>query len=288
MSEATSELKKDLKNSLSHLQTLRDEVVPAVRRLSAFATLTGSHRAAQLADTTGLLLNNCALAISRRSLAEPPAAETVELLDLALSLKLAPRTRKAIQENRSGLNEARRRLKPAPHRPQRAAAQRSAPQRAAPQRSASQRRAPQRSASRSPSRRGGRSPYRRSSSRRPSSLAALWDMFRAAFVVVCFVCFIWFVPESPRWCIAHGKEERGMDILAKVHANGDHNDELVQLEFVEIRDTLKLEKEVEGNGWLELVKTKGNRRRLIILLSAGLFSQWSGNGLVSYYISKVS
>lgn len=36
-----------------------------------------------------------------------------------------------------------------------------------------------------------------------------------------------------------------------------------------------------------MFKTKGNRHRLIILLSLGLFSQWSGNGLVSYYISKV-
>lgn len=95
------------------------------------------------------------------------------------------------------------------------------------------------------------------------------------------ITFIWFVPESPRWLIAKGKEERGLDILYNVHANGDRNDEMVQLEFVEIRDTIRLEKEVEGNQWLELIKTRGNRRRLIILLSAGLFSQWSGNGLVS-------
>lgn len=38
---------------------------------------------------------------------------------------------------------------------------------------------------------------------------------------------------------------------------------------------------------MELVRTKGNRHRLLILLTAGLFSQWSGNGLVSYYITKV-
>ncbi|KIV94782.1 hypothetical protein PV10_02514 [Exophiala mesophila] len=101
------------------------------------------------------------------------------------------------------------------------------------------------------------------------------------------IFFIWFVPESPRWHIAHGKEEKGLETLAKVHANGNVNDELVQVEYIEIRDTIRMEKENESNGWLQLVKTKGNRRRLIILLSAGLFSQWSGNGLVSYYISKV-
>jgi sugar porter (SP) family MFS transporter len=108
-----------------------------------------------------------------------------------------------------------------------------------------------------------------------------------AFPSLLQIAFIWFVPESPRWLIAHGKEEKGLDTLFNVHANGDRNDEMVQLEFVEIRDTIRLEKEVEGNQWAELVKTKGNRRRLIILLSAGLFSQWSGNGLVSYYITKI-
>lgn len=103
------------------------------------------------------------------------------------------------------------------------------------------------------------------------------------------IVFVWFVPESPRWYIAHGKDERALTVLANVHANGNANDEMVQLEFVEIRDTIRIEKEVQSSiGWLELVRTKGNRHRLLILLSAGLFSQWSGNGLVSYYINKVS
>lgn len=88
------------------------------------------------------------------------------------------------------------------------------------------------------------------------------------------ILFIFFVPESPRFLINRGKEEKALKVLAKVHANGNENDEMVQCEFVEIRDTLRLEKEVESNGWLELVKTKGNRHRLIILVTAGFFSQW--------------
>jgi hypothetical protein len=55
-------------------------------------------------------------------------------------------------------------------------------------------------------------------------------------------------------------------------------DEVVQLEYEEIRETIKLEQQFERNTWGELWRTKGNRHRLIILLSAGLFSQWSGNG----------
>lgn len=99
--------------------------------------------------------------------------------------------------------------------------------------------------------------------------------------------FVWFVPESPRWLMAKGRTEEAHKVLAKVHANGDLDDEVVVLEMHEIKDTITLEKEFEGNSWLQFIKTKGNRRRLIILLTLGLFSQWSGNGIASYYLNIV-
>lgn len=95
------------------------------------------------------------------------------------------------------------------------------------------------------------------------------------------------VPESPRFLISKGKDEKALQTLAKCHAKGNVEDELVQVEYREIHDTIRLEKEFEGNGWLELFKTVGNRRRLLILVTLGFFSQWSGNGLVSYYMSDV-
>lgn len=98
---------------------------------------------------------------------------------------------------------------------------------------------------------------------------------------------VWLVPESPRWYISKGRNEEALKVLAKVHAEMNDQDELVQLEYEEIKETLAIEREYESNSWLELFKTKGNRHRLLILLSAGLFSQWSGNGLVSYYITGV-
>lgn len=87
--------------------------------------------------------------------------------------------------------------------------------------------------------------------------------------------------------ISKGQNEKALATLAHVHAEGDANSEIVQLEYEEIRETIAIEKEAEQTGWLEIFKTKGNRHRFIILISAGFFSQFSGNGLVSYYISGV-
>lgn len=98
---------------------------------------------------------------------------------------------------------------------------------------------------------------------------------------------VWLVPESPRWYVSRGHPEKALAVLTKLHAEGNPEDELVALEYEEIKETIAIEKEAEQTGWLELFKTKGNRHRLLILLSAGLFSQWSGNGLVSYYITGV-
>ena len=99
--------------------------------------------------------------------------------------------------------------------------------------------------------------------------------------------FIWFLPESPRWLVAKGRGEEAYAILAKYHAEGDLNSEFVKLEYAEIEKTLQLEKEQSKSSWRQLVAAPGMRRRLLICSFLGLATQWSGNGLTSYFLPRI-
>ncbi|KAJ8125436.1 hypothetical protein O1611_g8202 [Lasiodiplodia mahajangana] len=102
------------------------------------------------------------------------------------------------------------------------------------------------------------------------------------------IIFIWWVPESPRYLMAKDKHEKALDILARYHGNGNPNHPTVQFEYREIKETIKLEMEAQSNSsYLDFFKTKGNRYRLMVLFSLGLFSQWSGNAIISNYSNKL-
>jgi sugar porter (SP) family MFS transporter len=105
---------------------------------------------------------------------------------------------------------------------------------------------------------------------------------------VAQVCLLWFAPESPRWLVSKGRNEQALKVLAYYHADGDDQDPLVQYEYEEIKAAIELDRQVaESVGWKTLFATPGNRRRMRIILALAFFSQWSGNGLVSYYLNKV-
>ncbi|KAL2270194.1 hypothetical protein VTJ83DRAFT_2378 [Remersonia thermophila] len=100
------------------------------------------------------------------------------------------------------------------------------------------------------------------------------------------IVFIYWVPESPRWLIAKDKHDQALQTLAKYHANGDVNNATVQFEYQEIKETLRLEFEAsKSSSYLDFFRTRGNRYRFAVLISLGIFSQWSGNAIISNYSS---
>jgi MFS family permease len=114
----------------------------------------------------------------------------------------------------------------------------------------------------------------------PSILQALPSVFQFTL--------LWLVPKYPRWLISKDRDEEALNVLAKYHSNGDRTDPTVQFEFQEISGTIHLETQFKKeSSYLDFFKTKGNRYRFVLFASAGLFSQWSGNGLTSYYFTLV-
>lgn len=67
-------------------------------------------------------------------------------------------------------------------------------------------------------------------------------------IVGLYVC-LGLMPESPRWLVNNGREEQAMRSLAKMHANGDENDELVMNEVAQIKDGLALDNESKLTGY---------------------------------------
>ncbi|KAJ7128570.1 general substrate transporter [Mycena epipterygia] len=93
------------------------------------------------------------------------------------------------------------------------------------------------------------------------------------------VLLLLFVPQSPRYL--------ALRILAYYHADGNDNDPLVRYEFEEIKAAMEFDRTVTANvGWKSFIATRGNLKRMRIIIVITFFSQWSGNGLASYYLNK--
>ncbi|KAI8162557.1 Lactose permease [Colletotrichum sp. SAR 10_70] len=95
------------------------------------------------------------------------------------------------------------------------------------------------------------------------------------------------MPESPRWLVKKGRLVNARTILIKYHANGKEDDELVEYEFREIVEALKLEDLNKQTTYLDFFRTPGNRHRLLILIVLGASLNWVGNGIMSYYLSPI-
>lgn len=113
----------------------------------------------------------------------------------------------------------------------------------------------------------------------PVAVQLFWSVTQLTFCAFC--------PESPSWLVRHGKEEKAKAIMAHYHANGREDDELVCSELARMSAAVDEVRQTTVTGWLALVSTPGNRKRLILSMVIAISTQWVGNGIVSYYLAPV-
>ncbi|KAH8661063.1 hypothetical protein BGZ61DRAFT_564569 [Ilyonectria robusta] len=114
----------------------------------------------------------------------------------------------------------------------------------------------------------------------PSVLQALLPIIALPGFILC--------PESPRWLISVNRQSDARTVLANAHAGGDLSSPLVNLEAIEIEIAIEEELAAQkSTSYLQLFRGKGNRHRLLISVTLGFFAQWTGSGVVSYYLAIV-
>ncbi|KAK1757738.1 general substrate transporter [Echria macrotheca] len=101
-----------------------------------------------------------------------------------------------------------------------------------------------------------------------------------AFACVIVMSSVYFLPESPRFLMANGREEEAMAFLVKYHGNNDPNSRLVRLEIDEMREGIKVDG-IDKRWWdyRPLILTHNGRWRMLQVLMISIFGQFSGNGL---------
>ncbi|OZJ06915.1 hypothetical protein BZG36_00080 [Bifiguratus adelaidae] len=121
---------------------------------------------------------------------------------------------------------------------------------------------------------------------------ASWRVPLGLQIVPAIILFFggFILPYSPRWLVDKGRDAEGklqfnlpLQVLARLHAKGDANDEFVQIEYREITEQAAYEREHCVRTYGELFKKGANRRRAILAIGIQVMQQWTGINAVLYY-----
>lgn len=93
------------------------------------------------------------------------------------------------------------------------------------------------------------------------------------------------VVETPRWLLNHDHDQEGLEVLARLYANGDLNSTVAREHFHEIKETVLLGR-MEGEHSYAYMWRR-YRKRVLIAMSSQAFAQLNGINVISYYAPMV-
>ncbi|KAL6298721.1 general substrate transporter [Sparassis latifolia] len=93
---------------------------------------------------------------------------------------------------------------------------------------------------------------------------------------VLVLMFWWFIPETPRWYVSQGKDEKAREILAKYHGGGNLDSEIVNLQMREMKEVIEVENGTDKRWWdiRGLLRTRSDRHRFFLVICIAFFGQW--------------
>jgi MFS family permease len=94
-------------------------------------------------------------------------------------------------------------------------------------------------------------------------------------------------PESPRWLIQHRKPEKGLEVLAQLHAHGNEQDPWVRAEYEQIQESIAFDEENEARSYTELFTSRPAFRRLILCTALQASIQMTGVSAIQYYSTVI-
>ncbi|KAF2252884.1 general substrate transporter [Trematosphaeria pertusa] len=117
------------------------------------------------------------------------------------------------------------------------------------------------------------------------TLMASGICYGAAPSLFCMV-ILFFIPESPRWLVSRGRHQEALQVLAIANTGGDTSSPIVQVQFKEITDTLRWEKERELSV-VQALAQPANRRRLLITSTFSIMVMLPGTNIVTFYFGDM-